>query len=208
MKGTFKMEKNSIKKFENIYKGNLWGGRQSRSGSGSDLEETSSVSKGIVDFIKENKVMSVLDIPCGDMNWMKGVLHQLDEEVTYIGADIVKDAVTGNIGKFKSWEGCEVSFEVMDLTADNLPKVDLIIARDCLGHLSEENILKSMQNIYKAEPKFFAATNWPTAGKSTVSDAGWMPINMRYYRDVSKLQFVDSVDEYFDGKKLTFWKTR
>ncbi len=202
------MENSSIKKFENIYKGNLWGGRQSRSGSGSDLEETVNVAEGIVDFIKENKVMSVLDIPCGDMNWMKGVLHQLNEEVSYIGADIVKEAVDENIDKFKSWKGCEVSFEVMDLTADSLPKVDLIIVRDCLGHLSDENILKAMKNIYKADPKFLAATHWPTAGKSIVSDAGWMPINMRYYIEISKLQFIESVDEYFEGKKLAFWKTR
>ena len=45
------------------------------------------------------QIKSILDIPCGDFYWMKG----LDlKNINYVGADIVAPLIKKNIDQFKS----------------------------------------------------------------------------------------------------------
>ena len=46
-----------------------------------------------------NKIRSILDLACGDFNWMSQVLKNVD--VDYIGSDIVEDLIISNRKKSK-----------------------------------------------------------------------------------------------------------
>jgi len=78
----------SIEKiFTDIYDENRWGDKESRSGPGSTLAQTEAIRSKLPEILEEFHIHSILDIPCGDFNWIKEV--NLDS-ISYIGADIVK----------------------------------------------------------------------------------------------------------------------
>ena len=109
--------KNSQKeRFELIYKTNFWSSKESVSGLGSEQVNTINVKKGIVNIINEYKINSILDAPCGDFNWIKDILNN---DIKYIGADIVKDLIDKNLIKFYKKN---INFIQLDITTDNLPR--------------------------------------------------------------------------------------
>lgn len=113
----------------------------------------------------------MLDIPCGDFNWMKEVDLK---DIKYIGADIVPDIITTNKQKYP-----DKDFRVLDLTTDELPSVDLVFVRDCLGHLSNSNIYKALQNIKKSKSRYLLVTSFTLPRVSAnIPDGSWQPINL------------------------------
>jgi hypothetical protein len=50
---------------------------------------------------------------------------------------------------------------VIDITKDDLPKVDMIFCKDCLQHLSYENIFKAFENFKRSESKYLLTTSYP-----------------------------------------------
>jgi SAM-dependent methyltransferase len=186
--------------FTNIYKHNLWSGRQSRSGNGSDLEETVNIRRELPKLLRRLEIESMLDIPCGDFNWMKKVVTG---DIKYIGADIVFEILQENARRY--WA---LQWELLDITKDELPKVDLIFTRDCLGHLSNENVQKAVENIKRASPKYFVATHWPgVVGGPDIQDGSWRPINMSRFLDGS-FELIDLIEEDHKDKYLGVWKLK
>src|ERR1044072_7300935 len=59
--------------FTDIFRSNRWGGTSSVSGSGSDLEQTRVLRRELPSLVQELQINTLLDIPCGDFNWMKEV---------------------------------------------------------------------------------------------------------------------------------------
>ena len=80
-------------RFELIYNENFWESEESRSGIGSEIENTKEVLKALEHFIKEFKIKSIIDIPCGDYNWMSSMDMR---NLKYQGHDIVKQLITDN----------------------------------------------------------------------------------------------------------------
>lgn len=115
---------------------------------------TSNVVYMINKIIDKYRIASVLDLPCGDFNWMKLVdLANVD----YVGGDIVEDLIQSNI---KNYSTSSISFEHINLTEDELPQADLIIVRDCLSHFSYEYILKAVNNIKRSKCKYLLVTTF------------------------------------------------
>jgi hypothetical protein len=56
--------------FTNIYRSNHWGGADSVSGGGSDLEQTSALRAALPGVLQRLGVRTLLDAPCGDFHWM------------------------------------------------------------------------------------------------------------------------------------------
>ena len=79
--------------FTTIYNDNHWKSSESVSGGGSELEQTNSVIKEINIILKSYSIKSILDLPCGDFNWMRFVDLA---ETKYIGADIVDKLILNN----------------------------------------------------------------------------------------------------------------
>jgi len=152
-KHTFKL-KGHKDIFTQIYKQNFWGSRESGSGPGSQINTTKKIRRMLPQIWKKYSIKTFLDIPCGDYNWMK----EVDKiGIEYIGADIVKHVIANNS---KIYKAPNVSFKILDATKDNLPKVDMIFCKDCLQHLSYENVWKVLRNFKRSGSKYLLVTSY------------------------------------------------
>ena len=79
--------------FTKIYNTNTWNSKESKSGSGSTLHMTQSIQKYIPLIVKEYNIKHFMDVPCGDFNWMKEIIHTIPN---YVGCDIVSDLIESN----------------------------------------------------------------------------------------------------------------
>ena len=64
------------KKFELIYKSNFWSSKESVSGLGSEYKNTINLRNEMVKLIKNYKIESILDAPCGDFNWINSLINK------------------------------------------------------------------------------------------------------------------------------------
>jgi len=158
--------------FTDYYRKNTWLGIESRSGLGSSLAQTVEIRKQLPTLIRQFGVKSLLDLPCGDYNWMK--LVSLDIE--YTGADIVRELIDNN--QVYSRPGCQ--FVYLDLLTSNLPTVDLILCRDCLGHFSFEDIKKAVANMCRSKSTYLLTTTFTERKMNWDIETGqWRPINLQ-----------------------------
>lgn len=140
--------------FSRIYETWGFGGDESRSGPGSTLYETRHLRQKILDSVKNKNIKSVVDIPCGDFNWMKEIVNEFD---FYIGGDIVEKCIETNRNLYGT---NKVNFINIDIMNDQIPKADLLIVRDLIGHYPLEDGKKIIDNILKSECKFLLSTTW------------------------------------------------
>lgn len=194
--------------FTEIFQSNEWGNEQSVSGQGSSLEQTQQAIDGINQLIQDYSITSILDIPCGDMNWMRHVnLHTIN----YLGGDIVDELIRKNNALYA---GDNIHFKVMNLVEDSLEQVDLIIVRDCFVHFSYENILHAVQQIKKSKSIYLLCTNFSDAKINyDVVSGDWRPINLRlkpFCFPQPILIIEEAIHQKFKrdfrGKSLTLWK--
>lgn len=122
-------------------------------GSGSSLQYTALLRNTLPDFLNKHNIESVLDAPCGDHSWMS--LVDWPQHVQYIGGDIVDFLIEQNKS---TWP--DQNFTVFDLTQDRLPEVDLLFCRDCLFHLSEDDLVKVFDNIRSSRVKYIMTTSY------------------------------------------------
>ena len=143
-------KENSVNEtFELIYEKNIWQSDISVSGPGSSKKLSKNAIEGINGIILQYKINAILDLPCGDFNWMKWVdLSKVD----YIGADIVKELIASNVEKYGA---SNIHFQPINIIEDELPTSDLVIVRDCLVHFSYQHIFKSIANIKKIKIYIF-----------------------------------------------------
>lgn len=152
---------NSAKeRFSEIYAQNLWSSSESGSGTGSEVLYTAPLRQWLIENINSLKIKTFVDAPCGDFNWMKLVLPEVD--VKYVGLDIVDDVIEKNI---KDHASDKVKFEVADICKDGLPDCDLIMVRDCLFHLSYEDINSFFVNLAKTNYQYLLTTTYKVDGK-------------------------------------------
>lgn len=150
-----KKYKSREKIFNHIYKYNLWGDCESFSGTGSSLVYTENLRKELPVVLKKYNINSIFDAPCGDFNWMSEVLKKYP--IKYIGADIVEPLVKKNREKFKIAD--KIDFIVLDIVNDNYPNADLMICRDCLFHLSYNDIFSIIERFLISNTKFLLVTS-------------------------------------------------
>jgi hypothetical protein len=137
--------------FTNIFKTKFWMLGDSVSGPGSELRVTQRMRPQLSALIKRFNISSIADAPCGDLNWMRYV--DLGT-CRYIGYDIVQELVERNIKLF----GDTKEFRHFNLVDNVIEKVDLIICRDMLAHLTHEQIVKVLRNFKKSGSKYLLVT--------------------------------------------------
>lgn len=173
-RGFDRLTDNSIEeRFNYIYRTNHWRGKKSISGQGSELSQTKTIRENLPEIFVKYKIQSMLDLPCGDFNWMETISLTLSN---YIGGDIVQEIIDSNNRNYSN----EIrSFVKLDITKDPLPKVDLIFCRDCFVHLSNDDILKAIENIKKSQAKLFMTTTF-TACRSNedIVTGDWRILNL------------------------------
>ena len=167
--------RNTAKVFTETYNKNLWGSSESISGTGSEINQTKTLIKDLEKLLNALDIKTVLDIPCGDLNWMQNIDLS---KVEYIGADIVKKLIEKNITRYK--EKNNFKFEVINLIKDPLPVSDIIIVRDCLVHLSYTDIFTAIENIKSSGCKYLLTTTFTNHSvNSDIITGGWRTINLQ-----------------------------
>ena len=155
-----KFEKNLFKiksveeRFDKIYSTNYLLDDESRSGTGSTLKSTEDIREHLPNIIEKLNIKKLFDAPCGDFNWMRFVLPKVNVE--YCGFDIVESIIRKNK---EAYSDKNIDFEVANICTDKLPKCDLLMVRDCLFHLSNEDINKFLDNIKKVDYKYLLTTS-------------------------------------------------
>jgi hypothetical protein len=159
--------------FRCYYKSNKWGSLESRSGKGSSLAATETLRALLPQVIAELGATTIVDVPCGDFNWMQ---HVDLCGVTYIGGDIVPDMIAQN-GKRFAKPG--VRFEVIDLITGPVPKADLLFVRDCLVHLSNKHLRRALQSIRLSGSEWLLTTTFPgITSIDDISTGQWRKIDL------------------------------
>lgn len=114
---------------------------------------------GIIVFtnyiIGKYKIKSIIDAPCGDWSWMQYIELK---DIDYLGYDIVDFIIKENIEDY-----CRdnILFEIKDIINTEIPReVDLIICRDFLFHLRDDDILKVINNFKQTGSKYLISTSF------------------------------------------------
>jgi hypothetical protein len=159
--------------FTEIYSKNAWNGTDSSSGTGSDLFQTRVIAREIPTLCAGLGVATLLDVPCGDFYWMS---HVRLGGVDYTGADIVDELVLANQKRYGR-EG--VRFRTLNLIRDTLPRVDLILCRDCLVHLSFADVFTALGRICESGSLYLLTTTFPDrTDNDDIAMGDWRPLNL------------------------------
>jgi len=146
---------------------------ESLSGPGSSLIQTSVMRRELPLLVRELNVRSLLDAPCGDFHWMSNTPLDLDH---YIGVDIVGELIAQNQAKYGN---SSRQFLHLDITEAELPKVDLVLCRDCLVHLSSHSILRAIRNFKRSGSTYLLTTTFPGREENwDIVTGDWRPLNL------------------------------
>jgi len=130
-------------RFTDVFTGGRWVVGESVSGPGSDRGSGQVIhALRVLDGVcRDYAVGSIADIPCGDFNWMGDFLDQ-HPGIDYVGYDIVPALIARNrevhVGR---------RFEVLDITRQTPPSVDLIICKDLINHLFEKDVWAALAHM-------------------------------------------------------------
>ncbi|MGX4733126.1 class I SAM-dependent methyltransferase [Kitasatospora griseola] len=162
--------------FSEVYRTNHWGSTESVSGPGSELRQTEAVRTAVASVFARYRIRSVTDVGCGDANWIRGV-DGFDRLDTYLGLDVVGDLVRLNQERYGTGA---VSFRQADLSRDEIPAADLVIARDCLVHLTHHEVLAFISRVAVGESKYLLATTYAGLPENRdTADTHWRPLNLQ-----------------------------
>ena len=193
--------------FTDIYHRNAWNGRDSFSGTGSDLDQTRIIAREIPALLSELNVKTMLDVPCGDFHWMSRVDLS---GINYIGSDIVDAIIMKNR---ELYERPGLRFRRLDLLEDRLPQVDLILCRDCLVHLSFDDVFTALDNICRSGSEYLLTTTFPARNDNAdILMGDWRPLNLERapFHLPRPLRAIDEGctegGGYFVDKSLGLWR--
>lgn len=157
--------------FAKIYKEKTWGGGEmvngthfGGSGPGSLMSSTIQVRKtldAVIERVKSElgkERITLLDLPCGDLVWMKNYLQQR-HDIDYTGMDIVPSLVAAHSQAYTqkhSWK-----FKQHDIAKDPLDeKYDLIFSRQMTQHLGTEDTMRVLDH-FSDGASYLLISNYP-----------------------------------------------
>jgi SAM-dependent methyltransferase len=188
-------------RFDAIFRNNHWRNAESVSGFGSSMEATAGVRRAMAEMLSRYPIRSVLDVPCGDFNWMRHV----DFQGSYCGADIVRDLVAMNQLRYGNDRR---RFIVLDVINDPLPRSDLILCRDCLNHLSIDEVIRALGNIRASDSQYAVLTQYPMTKVNRAQTSGWdyRPLNL----EQPPFSWPPPIETWAEpgepGKTLALWR--
>ena len=190
-------------RFERMYETNLWSGSESRSGVGSSLAATARLRAELPEVLRTLAVRRLLDVPCGDFHWMKEVPRN---GLHYIGGDIVPELIADNQRRYS---GPDVEFRQLDMLKGTLPKVDLILCRDCFIHYPDRYVYAAMDRFIASGSRYLLISSYPrlTENKDLATPGLARQINL----SIAPFHFpapLTAIDEQSEGKVMALWELR
>ena len=151
--------------FKNIFLSGYWldynlDEKQSRSGKGSNFNQSLLLKNALKIFFKEKKIKKILDIGCGDFNWMSTLLSEVDYE-SYLGVDLVDTLINDNIKKYGSKKIKFITKDIINDNMDFLESYDFILIRHVFIHLKNSNIKKAINQIKNIDFRYLGVTSDP-----------------------------------------------
>jgi SAM-dependent methyltransferase len=201
--------------FTELFNTNSWGSTESRSGMGSTLEFTENTRKMLPILWESHGIKRILDVACGDFNWMQEIVSSLDY---YKGTDIVEDLIDLNKERYQQPNKIEFGYNdiINDFKSDG--QFDAIIAKDVLVHFPNDVILKVLDNFKKSGIKYMFLTHFTNVEDNwDVANYGdWRPINFTEhpFSMVAPLEIISEkietyewINEMHNDKTLSLWET-
>lgn len=150
-------EKSARRVFDDIYLSSAWGkgndGGKVYSGDGShDPILVKPYQEAVLGFLQSLHNPSVLDVGCGDFN-VSGVLVPMSQR--YLAVDVSQAVIEANESKFVA---DNLTFLCMDAAADKLPEAEVVIIRQALQHLSNDDIKRVLANCIGTTTKYLIVT--------------------------------------------------
>lgn len=193
-----------VNTFDTLYSSNAkWKQNKSYSGPGSDVKHTDKLVEFMPFFIKKYEIKSIVDVPCGDFNYMK---HVNLDGINYNGYDISKECIK----MCEKYAKKNINFSTLDITKDKIPQVDLVIVKDLFLHLSFKHIKMALQNILKSKPKYISVSHYPQRVKNEDMNTGFgcrpidlfiEPFNLKY-KIIERTTYSDN----YNGDEMLFLK--
>lgn len=149
---------NLEERFDLLHRLGVYHGDESASGDASGTEATASIRAFLPGLIRDLRIASLIDAPCGDCHWM-GLIDFCGVD-DYLGIDIVAELVEQNVLRYGS---AGRRFMRADVTCDPLPSADLLICRDLLIHLGDEDVLAALKNISASGIRWLLTTSFSAA---------------------------------------------
>jgi len=193
--------------FGRIYRHNAWESAESASGPGSTVARAADFIDDLVALLKRLDTRVLLDAACGDFNWACPLADAVDE---YIGLDVVPDMV---LALQRSAAAPGRRFVCADLTADALPRADVILCRDCLVHFSCHDVVRALSNFQRSGSRYLLTTTFVDRGANDdIATGAWRPLDLQAspFAFPPPLAVVDERCTHTGGmyrdKRLALWE--
>ena len=155
--------------------------RLSGSGIGSNVgNSTAAALTFLVDVIRDYAIETMLDVPCGDVNWQFGA-WEIDSIRAYVGLDIVHEVIAlashrfsfHTNKRFVHWDATLCELPKMRMISMNRAAHDepfsLIHVRDLIQHLRLNASMRIMHNIMRSGASYLVSTTFPLDANSNVT---------------------------------------
>ena len=187
--------------FTNMYKNNIWGSEETRSGKGSTKDATKTIVKQLPAMFKKYNVKSIIDAPCGDYNWFKNLDYNFNK---YLGIDIVDEIISENQKKYGSKS---TKFQSGNILEYKFPKADLILCRDLFIHLTNKDVKACLKNFKNSGVRYLLTSSYPEVKKNEDTKTSYFRrINLlRPPFNLGKPLEVVSDNDRGCGKHLCLW---
>lgn len=144
--------------------------KKSASGPGSDLGPHTVTSLRIIkETIIKYNIQSMVDIPCGDVNWIFDTFL-IDSLPVYAGLDVAAETILVNQKRFMHhknklfafWDAttCEIPKFVLPDNGNEPKSFDLVHTRDVIQHLPLKDGVEFFCNIFRAGSRILITTTY------------------------------------------------
>ena len=174
--------------FDHIYATNVWGGagdianhlagKQTLSGGGSWQHVTVSVRQCISKWLVKYEIKSLLDVPCGDVNWQHLIpeLGGPGSHTVYVGGDISNIALRrarmrteASVKGFRfKWFDSVTSKYTIDPTGPVGPPPDAVMFRDFIQHIAVADGKRAMEKARLDGVQYLLVSTFPQVGANVV----------------------------------------
>lgn len=161
--------------FGAIHRHNVWGSPETASGPGSSRAATRELVPQLTRLLRALCVRRLVDAPCGDFNWMAPVAAAVQ---SYLGVDIVPALV--ETARARAANLPRAHFAIADLSVARLPRGDLYLVRDLLGHLSFSQARSVIRQVVRSGSTWLLTTTFPHVTSNAPGQTGaWRPLNLQ-----------------------------
>jgi SAM-dependent methyltransferase len=133
--------------FDRVYEQRMWQQGSALSGVGSEGPWAERYVTLVREYLAEHKPTCVLDAGCGDFS-VGRLLCDLPPR--YVAADV--SAYITSLNRERYSHLTQVEFLQLDLTSDDLPAADVVLVRQVLQHLTNQQIEAALSNLERQLP--------------------------------------------------------